>query len=74
MSATVYFMHSAKWSAGGLDAEETSKEAAGKAAKQSCVDVLDQVEQIRPGFLAELEAVKNTSGIMPIFFWWFSHP
>ncbi|KAL0021660.1 hypothetical protein WJX77_007838 [Trebouxia sp. C0004] len=47
---------------GGLDAEETRKEAAGKAAKQSCVDVLHQVEQIRPGFLAELGAVKHTSG------------
>ncbi|DBA95129.1 TPA: hypothetical protein ACH3X1_015684 [Trebouxia sp. C0004] len=46
---------------GGLDAEETRKEAAGKAAKQSCVDVLHQVEQIRPGFLAELGAVKHTS-------------
>ncbi|DBA79244.1 TPA: hypothetical protein ACH3X1_009058 [Trebouxia sp. C0004] len=59
---------------GGLDAEETRKEAAGKAAKQSCVDVLHQVEQIRPGFLAELGAVKHTSGIMPTIFWWFKHP
>ncbi|DBA98097.1 TPA: hypothetical protein ACH3X1_014718 [Trebouxia sp. C0004] len=28
----------------------------------SCLDVLHQVEQIRPGFLAELGAVKNASG------------
>lgn len=46
---------------------QTRKEAAGKAAKQSCVAVLCQVEDIRPGFLAELEAVKNISGIMPFF-------
>ena len=74
MSATVYILHSPKCSAGGLDAEETWKEAAGKAAKQSWEDVLDQIEQIRPGFLAELEALKNTSGVMPILFWWFTHP
>lgn len=46
----------------------------GKAAKQSWEDVLDQIEQIRPGFLAELEALKNTSGVMPVLFWWFTHP
>ena len=44
MSATVYIMHSAKCSAGGLDAEETWKEAAGKAAKQSWEDVHDQTD------------------------------
>ena len=44
MSATVYILHSPKCSAGGLDAEETWKEAAGKAAKQSWEDVHDQTD------------------------------